>query len=136
MMYQQLFALFFIGVIFYSAVKSVKGLRKIISLRKSGVSAVATIVGFDTEKDSDGTQYFPIVRFLTISGEMEVKINEARTLEPKIGKEVGVFYDAINPREVTIDNKWMLLFHVIAIISEAYIIFFFTYFLINHKWLY
>lgn len=98
---------------------------------------MARIVGFDTQKDSGGMQYFPIVRFVAQTrGEIEVKIEEVRANEPKVGKEVSIFYDALDPREVTINNKWILYFQIFSILVEVFLIYCFAYFIVNHKWLY
>ena len=105
MNYQQLFAVIFLLIILYSLVKSWKQLMKKIRLRK---------------KD--------------LGNEVETKIEEGRGMKPKIGKEIIIFYNALNPNEITIDNKWFLYLNIFSIAVELYLITYFSYFVINNKW--
>lgn len=137
MNYQQIFAIIFTLVCIYSLVKTFKLLSKKIELRKNGVRTTATIIDFDKKEDNEGTEYFPILRFIVNTNNVvEKKVGEARGVKPKIGKEIIIFYDALNPDEITIDNKWLLYFNAFSIVVELYLILYFSYFVIKNKWLF
>jgi hypothetical protein len=117
--------------------KTFKLLSKQVQLRKRGIRATATIINFDKKENSEGMEYFPVLKFVTNTGNVvEKRIEEARSIKPKIGKEIIIVYDALNPLEIIIENKWFLYLKVFSILAELYIIVYFSYFIITNKWLF
>ena len=136
MNYQQIVAIIVIFIFVYSLFKTFKLLSKQVQLRKHGVRATATIINFDKKENSEGMEYFPVLKFVTNTGNVvEKRIEEARGIKPKIGKAVIIVYDALNPLEIIIENKWFLYLKIFAIVAELYIIVYFSYFIITNKWL-
>lgn len=137
MNYQQLIAAIFALLPIYGVFTIFKMLIRKLQLHKNGIKTSATIVDFHKEEDSESIHYYPILRYKTIVGHlMEVKVEEPQPIKPKVGKEIFISYNADAPHELAIKSKWPILVAVIFIIAQLYLVFYFTYFVINNKWLF
>jgi hypothetical protein len=87
--------------------------RRVRAFRRSAVRAEATVVGFRTRKDSEGSLlYFPIVRFRDQSGrEHEVCSDTGQSPAGFVeGATAVVLYDPSNPAKARIDSFWQMWF--------------------------
>jgi hypothetical protein len=132
MTFIQVISAFFALMPIHSLFVGSKHFYKKLRLIKTGVKAIATIIDFDEKKDSDKTEYFPIVRFKTFYGNIiEAKTTEPRYSKPYIEKQISIYYDPVDPTEFTIVNKWLILRDVIMMLVLLYLAFIFIYLMIT-----
>jgi hypothetical protein len=97
--------------------------RESLDFIKKGSRAVATVVDYKVQKDSDGDTYKPVFKFKTDAGE-EIVYTHPFATSPKswdLGEEVAISYDPSNPYHAKVLSyfsvfNWSIVCMVIAMV--------------------
>lgn len=81
-------------------------------LSRVGLRATATVVDNHHANDSDGdTMYTPVVEFRTEKRErIKIELRYSLSKPTRIGKQIKVIYDPVNPREAEVNSFFRLVF--------------------------
>ncbi|MGW0698735.1 DUF3592 domain-containing protein [Streptomyces sp. NPDC002867] len=100
--------IFFILVLVLVFAGAVHEAWRRLGLLSRGVRTVAEVVGFEMQKDTDGTpRYFPVVAFTLPDGtkaRAEASTGTPRETQGRVGDRVEIIYDRRRPKTIAVPS--------------------------------